>query len=114
MSKRDHNWNKIQSVIVARSIDTFGQISHEIKNQMREEVLLRDGAYCNSKNGYGCGREWEPTCLEMDHIMPISMGGGVCDISNIQLLCHDCHKKKSRNVDYKAIPYRVSSPKCYN
>ena len=107
MSKRDERDN-IQSVIVGRSSDTFSLLDHEIKNEMKEQVLKRDGYVCNTKYGHGCGKEWEPPCLEMDHILPIAMGGPICDPSNIQLLCHNCHQRKSRKIDYKLIGKRAS------
>ena len=107
MSKINERDNT-QSVIVGRSSDTFSLLSHEVKNEMKEQVLKRDGYECSTKNGHGCGIEWEPPCLEMDHIIPISMGGPICDTSNIQLLCHNCHQKKSRNIDYRLIPKRSS------
>lgn len=31
-----------------------------------------------------------------DHIVPVSQGGGQCDLGNIQTLCVPCHKAKSR------------------
>lgn len=33
---------------------------------------------------------------QADHILPVVMGGGACDISNYQTLCLDCHKGKTK------------------
>lgn len=33
--------------------------------------------------------------LEVDHIVPVHLGGGGCWLSNYQILCHHCHKEKS-------------------
>ena len=33
---------------------------------------------------------------EADHIIPVALGGGACDISNYQTLCKSCHKDKTK------------------
>lgn len=33
---------------------------------------------------------------EVDHIVPIALGGEMWDIENLQILCHNCHKKKTK------------------
>lgn len=35
------------------------------------------------------------TYWEMDHILPVSCGGGLCDLSNYQTLCADHHDRKT-------------------
>jgi 5-methylcytosine-specific restriction endonuclease McrA len=40
--------------------------------------------------------------LDADHIMPISIGGDEWDMNNIQTLCKQCHKAKTKN-DIKKI-----------
>lgn len=48
-------------------------------------------------------REWKKsdldeegnTLLEMDHIIPIALGGDEYDLNNLQTLCKPCHKKKT-------------------
>ena len=34
--------------------------------------------------------------LEVDHIVPESEGGSALDLANLQVLCHSCHKEKTR------------------
>lgn len=41
---------------------------------------------CNYEGGYG---------LEIDHIIEVNEGGGLCWIDNLQLLCKKCHKAKT-------------------
>lgn len=45
-----------------------------------------------------CGIMYED--MHIDHITPVFAGGGGCWLSNFQLLCIDCHKKKTK-ADYK-------------
>ena len=52
----------------------------------KEELIEKNGAYCEM-----CGQTDVP--LQVDHIVPISKGG-LNEISNMQLLCYECHMKK--------------------
>jgi hypothetical protein len=51
----------------------------------RRIALRRDGYRCRA-----CG---SPDDLELDHIVPFSRGGP-CHLSNVQILCSDCNKRK--------------------
>jgi 5-methylcytosine-specific restriction endonuclease McrA len=67
---------------------TFAIIKGDV-SVIREHLYLIDRGACRS-----CGLisdDWEA-----DHILPVYMGGGACDISNFQTLCNGCHKEKSR------------------
>lgn len=57
---------------------------------IRERIIVRDGAACVK---CGCGLN-----LEIDHIVPLSIGGSEADI-NRQVLCVGCHKLKSLNEE---------------
>lgn len=52
----------------------------------KKTLIEKNGAYCEM-----CGEADIP--LQVDHIVPISKGG-LDDISNMQLLCYECHVKK--------------------
>lgn len=52
----------------------------------KEALIEKNGAYCEM-----CGQTDVP--LQVDHIIPISKGG-LNEISNMQLLCYECHMKK--------------------
>jgi len=58
---------------------------------IREMLFAIDQGACRR-----CGvitEDWQA-----DHIVPVFMGGGACDISNFQTLCLDCHKEKTSKV----------------
>ena len=55
--------------------------------KIRQDVLLRDEYTCQV-----CGRVTRD--LEIDHIIPLHLGGKETD-ENRQSLCAECHKKKS-------------------
>ena len=64
-------------------------------HKIRERILLRDSYTCRM-----CGRV--STDLDVDHIVPLHLGGAESD-ENRQALCHDCHKKKSEQEERQRI-----------
>lgn len=54
---------------------------------LRAKVLKRDKYRCQS-----CGRAGK---LECDHIKPVFQGGSEIDLTNLQMLCFHCHRRKS-------------------
>jgi 5-methylcytosine-specific restriction endonuclease McrA len=55
---------------------------------IRQQLQLRDNGKCAN---CGCTTfEWEA-----DHIKPVELGGGGCDLDNFQTLCTECHKEKT-------------------
>ncbi len=60
-----------------------------VPDSMRAAVLVRDGGRCRR-----CRRSIK---LEMDHIVPVSMGGKT-EESNLQILSRRCNRAKSRKL----------------
>lgn len=42
----------------------------------------------------GCGCVWLPWCDQVDHDVPLEQGGSNDD-GNLNLLCDECHKRKT-------------------
>jgi hypothetical protein len=59
--------------------------------QLRESLLYKYNFYCNN-----CKKQFLSTDLEIDHIVPISLGGKTI-ANNLQVLCKTCNKKKYTN-----------------
>ena len=59
--------------------------------KIRDRVLLRDGYTCRK-----CGRV--SASLEVDHIIPLHLGGAESD-ENRQSLCDDCHQLKGEQEE---------------
>jgi len=59
---------------------------HQSWLEVREKALERDGYRCVK-----CGRQ----ASEVDHIVPIALGGSMFDLNNLQSLCSECHKWKT-------------------
>jgi hypothetical protein len=60
-----------------------------VPDVVRVAVLVRDGARCR--------RCRSASNLEIDHLVPISKGGG-SDESNLQVLCRRCNRRKAKNL----------------
>jgi len=73
---------------------------------IRKEVFNRDNGFC-----YHCGQfdnKWQ-----VDHIVPVSKGGGGCGLDNLQTLCNECHVIKHYRVSHhRAISSQAASSLC--
>ena len=56
--------------------------------EVRRQAFDRDGWRCRA-----CGMAG---ALEADHIKPLRAGGDAYGLDNLQTLCRDCHRAKSR------------------
>ena len=68
--------------------------------KLRKKVFERDGYMC-----IFCGRaEEDGVRLHCDHIVR-DTDGGSSTMDNLQTLCHECHKAKSRSEQSTKRPY---------
>lgn len=59
--------------------------------EVRLRVLERDNYTCRK-----CGKpNLQNGDQEVDHIIPVSLGGDNFDLKNLQTLCHECHVDKT-------------------
>mgnify|MGYP006286871809 CR=1 FL=1 len=61
---------------------------------VRKDVLRRDNYRCSI-----CRRRFRKSELQIDHIIPVRMGGQYFDKANLRTLCKECHKAKTRLDD---------------
>ena len=64
---------------------------------VRKDVLRRDKYRCSI-----CEKRFRKAELEVDHIIPVQMGGQLFDKENLRTLCKECHRAKSK-LDKKAL-----------
>ena len=88
---------------VGMSRNTWFQLPKEVRDKFKNQLTQRDEAICSRNHRHDCGRRFKTEELSIDHIIPISMGGEVCDINNMQLLCFRCHDRKTRRE--RIVPY---------
>jgi len=58
---------------------------------VRKDVLRRDNYRCSI-----CKKRFRKAQLDVDHIIPIQMGGKPFEKGNLRTLCKECHKSKSK------------------
>lgn len=67
------------------------------------EILKRELLKEKGKKCYICSKEFESAYgLELEHKIPVAVGGKIFDKSNLDLACIRCHRKKTI-VDKKVI-----------
>lgn len=74
-----------------------------IKTAYKSWPVIRDQAL--KRDNYTCVRCWcngSDIKLEGDHIVPVALGGDEFDVDNVQTLCFECHKEKTKE-DMAAI-----------
>jgi 5-methylcytosine-specific restriction enzyme A len=58
---------------------------------VRKDILVRDNYKCSI-----CKERFKKSKLDVDHIIPLQMGGNFFEKENLRTLCKECHKAKSR------------------
>ncbi|MBU0615045.1 MAG: HNH endonuclease [Nanoarchaeota archaeon] len=64
---------------------------------VRKDVLRRDKYRCSI-----CNKCFRKAFLDVDHIIPVRMGGKFFEKANLRTLCKECHKAKSK-LDSEAL-----------
>jgi superfamily II DNA or RNA helicase len=83
------------------------QNEEDLTPEMKKQVLARDHNTCLC-----CGKKrGEGVALNIDHIIPVAMGGGNT-LSNLQTLCRICNSDKGVNtIDYRVHNTPLGKPK---
>jgi HNH endonuclease len=85
--------------VTGKSNNSWSHLPLIVKLQYKFKLIQMHGLKCDKRYGYGCGKKFAVGQLSVDHVIPIWMGGSVCDINNMQLLCFKCHERKTRKID---------------
>lgn len=97
---RHHNYKKAQKKIEK------GTFRHGVGAELRDCIKLRDDFTCRL-----CVNKLETNELQVHHIVPVSDGGND-ELSNLVLLCHNCHtslhKDDWKNYTDKLFEYTRS------
>lgn len=64
---------------------------------VRKDVLRRDKYKCSI-----CNKRFRKAELDVDHIIPVKIGGQLFDKMNLRTLCKTCHRLKSK-LDNNAL-----------
>lgn len=84
--------------------EVIGEQTSFLEERTKEWKQGHNGLYIGYKEDYIKSRinQWLKSQLDADHITPIALGGEEWDMNNIQTLCKQCHKNKTRK-DIKKI-----------
>lgn len=77
------------------------RVTHD--DSIRNRILAEQNYQCNI-----CGRHITVNNSELDHIIPWSMVGDELGEENLQMLCKDCNRRKSKNVTYNLKMFLIS------
>ena len=79
----------------ARSSQWFNRITLAQRRQWKRvrERVLRNEPLCRPCQA----NDRVEVATQVDHIVPISQGGALLDIENLQPICNECHTGKSAN-----------------
>ena len=85
-------------------------------SELRNKCFERDGWKCVKCNEsyIKCNLETYKSNLIADHINPIALGGKQWDINNLQTLCVDCEKEKTKKDIRKIAELRRVEKKLIN
>lgn len=103
----DNAINRILTVDVEPILTDPPKPVNTLTDEIKQQVFMRDNHQCLC-----CGKERRRgVSLEVDHIVPVAMGGKNVP-SNLQTLCKHCNGIKGVNkIDYRAIVSPLSLPK---
>ena len=68
---------------------------------IRKDILRRDRYSCSI-----CKKRLKKAFLDVDHIIPVQMGGKLFDKNNLRTLCKECHRAKSK-LDSDALKDKI-------
>jgi len=87
---REKTLERDRGVCAVCGLDTVGEF-----NRMRR---LRGLARTRAFAAWGLRPGTRRSLWDADHIVPVSEGGGECDLSNIRTLCLNCHRKATAEL----------------
>lgn len=98
--------------VAGKSCDSWYQLPAYTRQRYKAKLAKMYGSKCYRSHSttcttrsskthlqFGCGKYFPLGLLTVDHIIPISKGGPVFDLGNMQLLCWQCHRKKTTESD---------------
>ena len=60
--------------------------------EWRRILRLRGGSRAKALADWNLNHRFRRSLWDADHIVPVSEGGGECDLSNLRTLCLKCHR----------------------
>lgn len=94
---RAHVYKRDEGVCAICGMDT--DLLQRVLWKIRQSLLWEQMGW-RARNGmhdwlYDLGFKPGQSLWEMDHIIPVSEGGGLCGLDNLRTLCVPCHKAET-------------------
>lgn len=85
--------------------EEINQVDLELTEEEKKQIKIRDErCLCCYRNGRG-------TILQVDHVIPIFMGGAA-NVENSQTLCKECNRQKGTNsINFRSNTTPLANPK---
>ena len=74
---------------------TRRRLSGPAKQKLKEDLHYIQNGKCNKRHCLKPHKKWRLEDMELDHVRPLGDGGTDAE-DNLQLLCRDCHTRKTR------------------
>lgn len=87
---------------------TRRRLSGTAKQRLREDLHYIQNGRCYNRYCLKPTKKWRLEDLELDHIEPLGDGGTDAE-SNLQLLCRDCHTRKTRRENQERAKAKNAS-----
>jgi 5-methylcytosine-specific restriction endonuclease McrA len=97
--------NFIMKVPVVIRLLKYVHVPHRVVRFSRRNVMLRDRYSCQY-----CGKSFSSSALTLDHIVPLSRGGGT-EWENVVTACKMCNVKKGNRTPHESGMYPLRIPK---
>lgn len=78
----------VYTTTMDKVMDNLEKINYIFGTKLRKDSPVRD--IVHSLFHHKDRRVWE-----IDHIIPVAKGGGICGLDNFQTLCLGCHRRKT-------------------
>ncbi len=98
--------NDEESEIICKYLYAFftkNNVRKSYDNSIRYKLLNQQYEKCNI-----CNQHIDNSIAELDHIIPWSLVGDELGINNLQMLCRDCNRRKSKNAAYNLKMFLVN------
>ena len=93
--------------VVAKPVEKTVCGREPISAAVRREVWMRDEGRCSwcGPDGHRCGSTWQ---VELDHILPVALGGP-STVENLRILCKLCRERHKSHYSASDLMPRASS-----
>ena len=92
---------KLKRILKLAGIDRY----HPWKENVKRVLMDREIRALKKEIGFTTLHLWE-----MDHILPVVEGGGLCGLENLQTLCIPCHHEETRELAARRAAAKRGTP----